>query len=288
MTVKVLIAIVISAALFIMPACKPGETPPAVVGNKAPSFTLRDLEGKKIGLSDFSGKVVIMDFWATWCSPCKESTREFERLHRRYKNRGIVFLGISMDLGGSAAQKVKDFSERNDLTYLMLMDDGAASKAYAVHNIPATYVLDKNHVIVKIYPGYMPGLGSMISEQIEKLSSNADTFAQNDQGHKPQQHRHEKHAKQNNPIPMTEHSVTQGESLYEKHCQPCHGGSGNGGIGPNLTDTIWIHGNTDGEIFKIITDGAQGTAMRGFEKELTKEMRWHLVNYLKSLERSRL
>ncbi len=94
-----------------------------------------------------------------------------EKLHRRYKDRGVVILGISMDSGGGAMQKVKGFAEKNNLTYPMLMDDGKASEPYAVHNIPATYILDGNHVIVKIYKGYMPGLGDKMAEQIEKLLS---------------------------------------------------------------------------------------------------------------------
>lgn len=165
---KILTAIMISAALFI-PSCKPKETPPAVVGNNAPSFTLKDTDGKTVRLSDFSGRVVIIDFWATWCGPCKESTTELEKLHRKYKDRGIVILGISMDSGGDAAQKVKGFAKKNNLTYPMLMDNGKTSTSYTVYNIPVTYVLDGKHVIVSIYKGYMPGLGDRIAGQIEKL-----------------------------------------------------------------------------------------------------------------------
>ncbi len=114
----------------------------------------------------------------------------------------------------------------------------------------------------------------------------ADAFSQesNDR-HKPQQHRHEEYAKMKNPVPLTKQSVAQGRRIYETHCQSCHGESGKGGIGPDLTDAIWIHGNTDGEIFNVITHGVKGTAMKGFENELTKEMRWHLVNYITSLRK---
>jgi cytochrome c5 len=112
----------------------------------------------------------------------------------------------------------------------------------------------------------------------------ADTFSQESKDiYKPQQHRHEEYTKVKNPVPMTKQSVAQGEKVYEKHCQSCHGESGKGDSGPDLADTIWIHGNADGEIFNVVTHGVEGTAMRGFEKELTKEMRWHLVNYIKSL-----
>ncbi len=166
---KTILAIIISATLFSLPACAKKESPLPVVGNKAPSFTLKDIDSKKVSLSDFSGKVVVIDFWATWCHTCKELTSELEELHRKYKDRGVVILGISMDSGGGAMQKVKGFAEKNNLTYLMPMDDGKASTSYAVYNIPATYILDRNHVIIKIYKGYIPGLGDRIAEQIEKL-----------------------------------------------------------------------------------------------------------------------
>ncbi|HLE40342.1 MAG TPA: TlpA disulfide reductase family protein [Nitrospirota bacterium] len=166
---KIILAVIISATLFSLHSCKREEIPLPVTGNKAPSFTLKDIHGKQVRLSDFSGRVVVIDFWATWCGPCKESTAELEKLHRRYQDRGVVILGISMDSGGGAMQQVKGFAEKNNLAYPMLMDNGKASTSYAVYNIPVTYVLDKNHVIVKTYKGYMPGLGDRITEQIEKL-----------------------------------------------------------------------------------------------------------------------
>ncbi len=168
---KTFLAIIISAPLFFLPACTKKETALPVPGAKAPSFTLKDTGGKTVRLSDFSGRVVVIDFWATWCGPCKESTAELEKLYRKYKDRDVAVLGVSMDSGGGAVKNVKGFTERNNLIYPMLMDDGKASKSYAVRNIPVTYVLDRNHVIVKIYKGYMPGLGDRMGGEIEKILS---------------------------------------------------------------------------------------------------------------------
>ena len=158
-----------SIAFLFTLSCKKSETPLPIPGNKAPSFTLKDVQGNHLRLSDLSGKIVIMDFWATWCHSCKDLTTALDALQRRYKERDVIVLGISMDRGGNAVRTVKEYSGKNSLSYVMLMDDGNASKVYAVHNIPVTLLLDKNHVITKKYAGYMPKLGEMIDEQIKHL-----------------------------------------------------------------------------------------------------------------------
>lgn len=103
--------------------------------------------------------------------------------------------------------------------------------------------------------------------------------------HKPHQHKHKEYAKVKNPIPMTGQSVIKGKGLFEKHCTACHGKEGKGGSAPDLADNVWIHGSSDGEIFHVIMHGVEGTAMRGYKDDLTKEMRWHLVNYIKSIRK---
>jgi cytochrome c len=108
-----------------------------------------------------------------------------------------------------------------------------------------------------------------------------DVVAQ-EEHHEQEPHRHLQYANMKNPVAMTAQSIAEGAKLYEKHCTACHGESGKGGTGPDLTSPVRIHGNTDGEMFHVITAGVAGTVMKGFKKELTEEMRWHLVNYIKS------
>ncbi|RJQ40301.1 MAG: hypothetical protein C4550_03795 [Nitrospiraceae bacterium] len=105
--------------------------------------------------------------------------------------------------------------------------------------------------------------------------------------HKPHPHKHKQYAKVKNPIPMSEQSIAKGSKIFEKYCIECHGEASKGKEETDLTDNRWIHGDTDGEIFHVITDGTKGPApMKGFKKELTKEMRWHIVNYIKSLKKT--
>lgn len=109
-------------------------------------------------------------------------------------------------------------------------------------------------------------------------------FAQ-EEHHKHEHHRHPEYAEIKNPVAMTTQSIAEGKKLFEKHCITCHGKAGKGGIGPDLSVPVRIHGSTDGEMFHVITAGVAGTAMKGFREELSDEMRWHLVNYIASLRK---
>jgi mono/diheme cytochrome c family protein len=106
-------------------------------------------------------------------------------------------------------------------------------------------------------------------------------FAQ-DHKHAHERHRHPEYAKIKNPAAMTEQSISTGRRIYEKNCAACHGASGKGDAGPGLTGAVLTHGNTDGEIFHVISDGA-AKVMKGYKEKLTEEERWDLVNYVKIL-----
>jgi copper transport protein len=105
-------------------------------------------------------------------------------------------------------------------------------------------------------------------------------------------HHHPDAAKQKNPVAADATSIAAGKTVYEKNCANCHGntGIGDGKMGAelnpkpsNLTDAEWKHGNTDGEIFLVIKDGAKGTGMRSFNSKLTEHQIWDVVNYVRSL-----
>ncbi len=155
--------------LFMLISCSSKSAPVApVIGGKAPDFTLRDINGKTVSLRDLRGKVVLLEFWATWCPPCRRSIPEMEALSRKFFNRDVVLVGVNVD-GGDSFDAVKNFVNQYNMTYTVLVDNGEASRKYQVSSIPAIYLLDKNQKIVKRYLGFSPGLGEELSRQIEAL-----------------------------------------------------------------------------------------------------------------------
>lgn len=119
----------------------------SATGYLAPQFTLRNLKGNLVSLDSFKGQVVVLNFWATWCVPCRIEMPAFENLYRRYRSQGVTVLGVSLDKG--ADEKVKKFVEEYQLSFPVLMDsDGKAEKLYPSVSIPFTFVIDKTGRIV--------------------------------------------------------------------------------------------------------------------------------------------
>ena len=113
---------------------------------EAPDVVGTGPDGTPIRLSDFRGKVVFLNFWATWCVPCRREMPAMERLYREFKKRGFVVLAVNLQEGPSA---VKTFVRELKLTFPVVLDPkGAAAIAYAVRSLPATYLIDRDQVIV--------------------------------------------------------------------------------------------------------------------------------------------
>ena len=122
-------------------------------GQMAPDFTLRDLDGQPFRLSDTKGKVVILDFWATRCPPCRRELPSFESLYREYKDRGLVIVGISLDRGAVSA--VKLFVETNGISYPILIGDQGITGLYGgIRYIPTTFMIDREGRVREKFVGY--------------------------------------------------------------------------------------------------------------------------------------
>ncbi len=144
--------------LALLPGCTSKEKGTASAA--APDFALQDLSGKKVTLSGLKGSVVLLEFWATWCPPCRESIPGIERLHRAYGGKGLTILAISFDEGGW--DKVRDFVAEHKITYSVLKGTDDVSTKYLVRMIPAMYLVDKQGIIRKQY------MGAGNDEELEK------------------------------------------------------------------------------------------------------------------------
>lgn len=134
--------------LVLVSACTTGKDSAVV---DAPGFKLKDLSGKVVQLSDFKGKPVMIDFWATWCPPCRESIPALVRIHKAYSGRGLVVLGISMDQGGW--DSVMQFVAENGIGYTVLKGTDSVQDDYQVRTIPMVVLLNKEGKMVKRYIG---------------------------------------------------------------------------------------------------------------------------------------
>jgi thiol-disulfide isomerase/thioredoxin len=119
----------------------------------APDFTLQDMNGKTVSLSSFKGKVVIIDFWATWCPPCRAAIPGLERLYKAYNTKGLVVLGISVDEGGW--DLVKEFETGLGVTYPVLKGTDDVSVKYLVRSIPMLVITDRAGKVRKRFIGMM-------------------------------------------------------------------------------------------------------------------------------------
>ncbi|MGH7775298.1 MAG: redoxin domain-containing protein [Candidatus Binatia bacterium] len=112
----------------------------------APDFTLRDVQGNSVSLRDLRGRVVFLNFWATWCPPCRIEMPSMERLYRRLRDRGLVMLAVDR---GETRKQVATFMKDFQLSFPALLDvDGTVSSLYRVSALPTTYLIDRRGKII--------------------------------------------------------------------------------------------------------------------------------------------
>ncbi|WP_298439306.1 TlpA disulfide reductase family protein [Geobacter sp.] len=130
------------------------EQKPAIEGNPAPDFTLNTLNGELVKLSDLKGQVLLVNFWATWCPPCREEIPSLMRLNAAMAGKPFRMLCISIDEGGKVA--VEEFFRKSGYVLPTLLDtDKRVGKMYGITGVPETFVIDKRGVILKKVVGGM-------------------------------------------------------------------------------------------------------------------------------------
>lgn len=126
---------------------------PLTVGHVAPSFVLKKSDGKPVSLASHKGQVVLLNFWATWCAPCRVEMPWFEEFSKTYGNRGLYVLGVSLDDSGWKA--VQPVISKLKVSYPVALGDGKITKSYAMGDLlPATFVIDRTGKIRSMKVGF--------------------------------------------------------------------------------------------------------------------------------------
>ena len=145
-----------------------GSSGGAAVGMPAPSFRLQDLQGKEISLDQFRGKIVMLDFWATWCGPCRQSMPVLEKLQEDYP-QDFRLLAVNLM---ETPDEVRDYVRRQNITSTVLLDtEGEVGGAYGSESIPMRVLIDQEGVVRHVQVGYGAGVGNLLRREIERLRS---------------------------------------------------------------------------------------------------------------------
>lgn len=163
-------------ALALAFALSLGFSPAAqAAGEQMPDFTLRDMNNKEVKFSDFKGKVVLVNFWATWCQPCMVEMKHLQKMHEELGGDDFTVLSISADDARSASM-VKPIIKRNRYTFPVLLDKQTkvVSQLNPSKTLPYTLIVDKDGRIAATHMGYNPGDEVKLKEEITSLINGAE------------------------------------------------------------------------------------------------------------------
>ncbi|HEX04691.1 MAG TPA: TlpA family protein disulfide reductase [Bacteroidetes bacterium] len=143
-----------------------------MTGQKAPDFTLNSVDGGKVQLSKLlENGPVLLDFWATWCQPCKQALPHLDRLHKTYRDQGFTMLGVSVDNTRSLS-KVRPYVRGQGFEFPVALDtDSQILRQYYGTNVPHTVLIGQDGLIKKIWIGYHPGEEVEIEQELQALLS---------------------------------------------------------------------------------------------------------------------
>lgn len=145
--VIVLVSVAILALAFGVVWLQSAKYEPLTVGKVAPDFNLPDLNEKEIRLSDYRGKVVFLNFWATWCKPCREEMPSMEILYKNFEKDGLVILAVSIDRV-TTKKDIPPFVKALNLSFPILIDSwGQTDKRYKLMGVPETYIIDQEGIL---------------------------------------------------------------------------------------------------------------------------------------------
>lgn len=135
-------------------ACALAAVPTSAADRAAPAFSVKTVDGRSLRLSDLKNKPVIVDFWATWCGPCRASMPHLNDMHERYSAKGLTVIGMSVDEAGSAP--VKKFATKLGVKFTIAMANDEVLDAYGpIRSIPTTFFINRKGDVVRRVVGYI-------------------------------------------------------------------------------------------------------------------------------------
>ena len=155
------------ATLALLLAAPAGLAGPLAPAAPAPDFTLRTLEGQKLRLGEQRGQVVLVNFWATWCGPCRQEMPHLNKLYEKYKSSGFVLLGVNVDDDATQAAGV---ASKLGVKFPVLPDsDKRVSRQYDLSAMPSTVLIDRDGRVRYLHRGYQNGYEVTYDQQIREL-----------------------------------------------------------------------------------------------------------------------
>lgn len=166
--ITIFVVVLLIAGYTVAGGAFKGDPKPPEAGHTVPAFTLTGLDEQTYDISDFRGKPVVVNFWGTFCPPCVEETPALQRMYEKYKDEGVVILGVN--LGEKPIVRVENFTKRFGVTYPILLDPELEIRdRYAVRSYPTTFFVDAKGIIREIKVGGMTE--GFMETQIRKLLS---------------------------------------------------------------------------------------------------------------------
>ncbi len=154
-------------AALLAPLSAPFSALAVTVNDQAPDFTLKSLEGTNLRLDEYKGQVVLINFWASWCGPCRQEMPLLDRIHQRYSDAGFAVLGVNVE--GQIAP-AKEIADSTGVTFPLLIDENQrVAEVYDLEAMPSSVLVDRDGVVRYVHRGYKPGDEAKYLEVVKQL-----------------------------------------------------------------------------------------------------------------------